>query len=148
MSTMRHVEEDLAFADRSRPGLLSPDELALVARVRDLYRELSPIPCTSCRYCMPCPQGVAIPEVLGLYNDTHMYQNLERAQFVYRVFWSENERADQCTACGECVDKCPQGIADPRVAREGAGVPHFLLTVGRAPRDAASRPLLCARAFR
>ena len=84
-----------------------------MARVRDLYRELSPIPCTSCRYCMPCPQGVAIPEVFGLYNDTHMYQNLERAQFVYRVFWSENERADQCTACGECVEKCPQGIDIP-----------------------------------
>ena len=113
MSTMQHVEEDLAFADRSRPGLLTPDELALVARVRDLYRELSPIPCTSCRYCMPCPQGVAIPEVFGLYNDTHMYQNLERAQFAYRAFWSENERADHCTACGECVEKCPQGIDIP-----------------------------------
>jgi len=113
MSTMRHVEEDLEYAERSRPGLLAPDELALVARVRDLYRELSPIPCTSCRYCMPCPQGVAIPEVCGLYNDTHMYQNLDRAQFVYRVFWSENERADNCTACGECVEKCPQGIDIP-----------------------------------
>ena len=113
MSTMRHVEEDLAFADRSRPGLLTREELALVARVRDLYRELSPIPCTSCRYCMPCPQGVAIPEVFGLYNDTHMYQNLDRAQFVYRAFWDESERADRCTACGECVEKCPQGIAIP-----------------------------------
>jgi predicted aldo/keto reductase-like oxidoreductase len=113
MSAMQHIEENLEYADRSRPGLLAPDELALVARVRDLYRELSPIPCTSCRYCMPCPQGVAIPEVCGLYNDTHMYQNLERAQFVYRAFWSENERADNCTACGECVEKCPQGIDIP-----------------------------------
>ena len=76
MSTMQHVEEDLVFADRSRPGLLTPDELALVTRVRDLYRELSPIPCTSCRYCMPCPQGVAIPDVFELYNDAHMYDNL------------------------------------------------------------------------
>ena len=113
MSTMRHIEENLEYADRSHPGLLAADELALVERVRDLYRELSPIACTACRYCMPCPQGVAIPEVFGLYNDTHMYQNLDRAQFVYRVFWSENERADHCTACGECVDKCPQGIAVP-----------------------------------
>ncbi len=113
MSTMRHVDEDLEYAARSRPGLLSSDELALVARVRDLYRELSPIPCTSCRYCMPCPQGVAIPEVCSLYNDTHMYQNLERAQFAYRAFWGENERADNCTACGECVEKCPQGIDIP-----------------------------------
>ena len=113
MSTMRHVDENLEYAERSRPGLLGPEELALVARVRDLYRELSPIDCTACRYCMPCPQGVAIPEVFGLYNDTHMYQNPDRAQFVYRAFWDEGERADNCTACGECVEKCPQGIDIP-----------------------------------
>ena len=113
MSTMEHVEDNLSFADRSRPGLLTRDELALVARVRDLYRELSPIPCTSCRYCMPCPQGVAIPDVLELYNDAHMYDNLQRQQMAYRVFFSDNERADSCTACGECVDKCPQGIDVP-----------------------------------
>ncbi len=113
MSTMAHVEENLRLAGESGPGLLSSEELALVARVRDLYRELSPIPCTACRYCMPCPQGVAIPEVFGLYNDTHMYQNLQRAQFVYDAFWSPDERADNCTACGECVEKCPQGIDIP-----------------------------------
>jgi uncharacterized protein len=113
MSDMAQVDENLRLADASRPGLLTAEELALVARARELYRELSPIPCTACRYCMPCPQGVAIPEVFGLYNDTHMYRNLERAQFVYRVFWSDDERADKCTACGECVEKCPQGIDIP-----------------------------------
>jgi predicted aldo/keto reductase-like oxidoreductase len=101
------------FADRSRPGLLTPDELELVGRVRDLYRELSPIPCTSCRYCMPCPEGVAIPDVFDLYNDAHMYDNLPRQQMAYRVFFSDEERADACTACGECEVKCPQGIAIP-----------------------------------
>jgi predicted aldo/keto reductase-like oxidoreductase len=113
MSTMQHVEDNLAYADRSLPGLLTGEELALVARVRDLYRELSPIPCTSCRYCMPCPQGVSIPDVLELYNDAHMYDNLPRQQMAYRVFFADNERADSCTACGECVDKCPQGIDVP-----------------------------------
>jgi hypothetical protein len=113
MSTMEHVEENLRLADASRPGLLSGEELALVARARDLYRELSPIPCTSCRYCMPCPQGVAIPDVFELYNDAHMYDNLPRQQMAYRMFFSDEERADRCTACGECVEKCPQGIAIP-----------------------------------
>jgi len=110
MSEMRHVEEDLEYAARSRPGLLADDELALVARVRDLYRELSPIPCTACRYCMPCPQGVAIPDVLELYNDAHMYGDVARQRFFY-TWLDEDERADKCTACGECEDKCPQGIA-------------------------------------
>jgi uncharacterized protein len=110
MSTMQHVEEDLAYASRSRPGLLAEDELALVGRVRDIYRELGPIPCTACRYCMPCPQGVAIPNILALYNDGHMYGDASRQRVVY-AWIDEEERADRCTACGECEEKCPQGIA-------------------------------------
>ncbi len=110
MSTMRHVEEDLEYAARSRPGLLGAEELAVVARVRDLYRELSPIPCTACRYCMPCPQGVAIPDILTLYNDAHMYGDVSRQRFFY-TWLDEEERADRCTACGECEGACPQGIA-------------------------------------
>lgn len=113
MSTMEQLEENLRLADASRPGLLTRDELALVGRVRDLYRELSPIPCTACRYCMPCPQGVDIPGVFELYNDAHMYDNLPRQQMAYGAFLSDGERADSCTSCGECVEKCPQGIDVP-----------------------------------
>jgi predicted aldo/keto reductase-like oxidoreductase len=114
MSTMQHVEEDLEYAERSRPGLLSDEELALVARVRDLYRERSLIPCTSCRYCMPCPQGVAIPDIFEMYNDAHIYDDRMRRQWAYRTFMAEDERADRCTACGECEEKCPQGITVSR----------------------------------
>ena len=110
MSTMQHVEEDLVFAGRSRPGLLGPEELAAVSRVRDLYRELTPVPCTACRYCMPCPQGVAIPEILELYNDAHIYGDAVRQRLFY-TWLDEGERADCCTACGECEDACPQDIA-------------------------------------
>ncbi len=110
MSTMRHVKENLEFASRSRPGLLSDDELALVARVRDVYRELSPIPCTSCRYCMPCPHGVAIPDILELFNDAHIYGDPGK-QRLYYTWLDEDERADSCTACGQCEGACPQGIA-------------------------------------
>jgi uncharacterized protein len=110
MSEMRHVEENLVYAERSRPGLLNADERALVGRVRDLYRELGPIPCTACRYCMPCPQGVNIPDILELYNDAHMFGDPARQRFFY-TWLEEDERADKCTACGECEAKCPQGIA-------------------------------------
>ncbi|NLT93858.1 MAG: 4Fe-4S binding protein, partial [Actinobacteria bacterium] len=51
--------------------------------------------------------------VFELYNDAHMYGNLARQQMAYRDFLADGERADSCTACGECVEKCPQGIAVP-----------------------------------
>jgi len=110
MSTMAHVEENLVYADRSRIGLLTPEELALVAKVRDLYRELSPIPCTACRYCMPCPQGVDIPKVLALYNDACMYGDLARQRVSYG-WLRQSERAERCTACRTCETLCPQEIA-------------------------------------
>ena len=113
MTTMQHVEENLEYAERSRPGLLGADELALVARVRDVLRERSPIPCTSCRYCMPCPQGVTIPDVFELYNDGHIYDDQLRRQWAYSMFFTDDERADRCTACGECVPVCPQSIDIP-----------------------------------
>jgi predicted aldo/keto reductase-like oxidoreductase len=59
---------------------------------------------------MPCPQGVAIPDILALYNDAHMYGDPAR-QRVYYTWLDEGARADSCTACGECESACPQGIA-------------------------------------
>ena len=85
-----------------------------MARVRDLYRELSPIPCTSCRYCMPCPQGVAIPEVFDLYNDAHMYDEpAARSSSSYRVFSTRTSEPTSARPAASAWTKCPQGIAVP-----------------------------------
>ena len=110
MSTMGQVEENLAYAERSRPGLLNAEELAIVGRVRDLYRELGPIPCTACRYCMPCPEGVSIPELLAIYNNARMYDDLSGQRVAYS-WLREAEQAHNCTACRLCEESCPQGIA-------------------------------------
>lgn len=110
MSTMGQLEANLAYAERSRPGLLSAEELALVGRVRDLYRELGPIPCTACRYCMPCPEGVSIPELLAIYNNARMYDDLSGQRVAYS-WLREAEQAHNCSACRLCEESCPQGIA-------------------------------------
>jgi uncharacterized protein len=109
MSTMDQVEQNLACAGRSRPGLFGKEDLAVVSRVRDLYRELSPVPCTSCRYCLPCVQGVSIPEIFQLYNDAHMFGDPQLSRLLYS-WLAEDKRAEKCTACRECEERCPQGI--------------------------------------
>jgi hypothetical protein len=109
MSTLEQVKQNVASASQSGPGTLRADELALIARVRDKYRELCPIPCTQCQYCLPCPSGVNIPRVLEIYNEAIMYNDRNRARALYH-WLKEEERADTCTQCAQCEELCPQEI--------------------------------------
>jgi len=112
MSTMEQVEQNTASASESGSGKLTEEELGLVARVRDKYRELARIPCTDCKYCLPCPSGVNIPGVFEIYNDAMMYGDEQQAQMSY-LWLDEEERANLCVECGECLEKCPQQIEIP-----------------------------------
>jgi len=119
MSTLAQVEENVALAGASSVGALTGEELALYDRVRAVYQALLAIPCTNCKYCMPCPQGVDIPAHFGTYNDGIMYDKPDsaRGQYGWWKFAYEEQgifdhdiRAAQCIQCGECEAKCPQGI--------------------------------------
>ncbi len=109
MSTMQQVIENLDSADRSEAGILTDDELILIENVRDEYRRLAPVPCTNCKYCMPCPNGVEITAILEYYNESIIYDNPKESRSLYGSL-SENEQADNCIECFECEEKCPQGI--------------------------------------
>jgi predicted aldo/keto reductase-like oxidoreductase len=110
MSTLTQVKENVVSAGRSGAGLLTGEELALVARVRDEYNRLTPIPCTDCKYCQPCPNGVNIPANFAVYNEAVMFNSLGHGRTAYNRWLPEAERADQCLKCGECESQCPQKI--------------------------------------
>ncbi len=109
MSTMQQVDENLASADRSNVGQLSGRELQLVDQVREEYRRLVPVPCTNCKYCLPCPNGVEIAQIFEQYNNAKIYDNLRGPRFHYRNL-SDDQHAGNCIECFECEEKCPQGI--------------------------------------
>lgn len=111
MSTMKHVEENVASASRSGAGTLGDEELALVERVREAYRALSPVPCTACGYCQPCPNGVVIPRIFDMLNQANMYNDATTARHRYNEILEPGQRADRCVACGQCEAVCPQQIA-------------------------------------
>jgi predicted aldo/keto reductase-like oxidoreductase len=104
------VQQNLASADRSGAGSLSPEERDLVTRVQEAYKGLDSIPCTKCQYCQPCPNGVNIPRNFELYNQAAVYGNAGLAKSLYNYHMPEGERASACIACGECEEKCPQQI--------------------------------------
>jgi uncharacterized protein len=109
MSTLEQVQENLVYAGQSQAGLLQPEELALVDQVRQAYLKISPIPCTKCEYCLPCPNGLKIPKLFEIFNTSFMYGDLDGGRRSYQ--WvPEAERANNCGQCHQCEDLCPQHI--------------------------------------
>ena len=128
MSTLGQVRENVTSASESALGVLSSEDLTLVEQARETYHRLRPIPCTGCGYCLPCPSGVAIPQILELSNQAAMYADPAAPRFRYRML-PEAERADQCTTCRACEERCPQGIP----IAEWLAKAHSLLVPPDAP---------------
>ncbi|HVN73765.1 MAG TPA: aldo/keto reductase [Methanoregula sp.] len=116
MNAMEQVKENLACAAQGLPDSLSADELAVVKSMRETFASRVKIPCTGCRYCMPCENGVDIPSCFMYYNQAYTYDAREKATGVY--LWALNGSfsggvpgfASGCVQCGECEDKCPQHL--------------------------------------
>jgi predicted aldo/keto reductase-like oxidoreductase len=123
MSNMQQVIENVAIADHSQPHNLTADELALIGRVRDAYLSQG-ISCTTCRYCMPCPNGVEIPRIFSLYNEAMIYGDSTRGRREYTTRFKADQRADNCIKCDQCVEKCPQKLAIPELLEKA----HTYLT--------------------
>ncbi len=119
MNTMQEVEEDIVFASAAETNSLSESDQEMIAKVRDLYCEMRPVPCTGCRYCLPCPVGISIPWILSIYNDWHSYKNEGKTSFALRM-QPEGKRPMDCIECGKCSDACPQQIAIPNMMKEVA----------------------------
>jgi predicted aldo/keto reductase-like oxidoreductase len=109
MSSLEQVRQNVSIASMAKGGALSAADLRAVDQVRKTYKSLSPIRCTACGYCQPCPNGVVIPRILELYSNAVMYQEPEESRADY-LGLSDDERADLCVECGACEQICPQQI--------------------------------------
>ncbi len=110
MSTMGQVVENVSSAGRSGPNTLTPEELGLYERVSEAYKELGFIGCTACNYCMPCPQGVDIPAILGLYNEYHVSGQGDEVKERYWEKITPESHSENCISCATCEEKCPQRL--------------------------------------
>ncbi len=125
MNTMEMLQENVETF--SPLDLCSEKEYEMLSKVADRMAGVPVIPCTDCKYCMPCPFGVNIPGNFSLYNQAvngHLlplpdktaadYQ--ERIDKVAEIFsdgLKKRQWATKCTDCEACIPKCPQQIRIP-----------------------------------
>lgn len=130
MSKLQQVKENVQSAKNSGINTLSKDELMIISNLQKAFEKYHLIPCTSCGYCMPCPNGVSIKFVLFLLNEIAYWGENGRPRivpFYDRMVKSQDELEQKitdgeevegsallCIECGECLDKCPQQIDIPK----------------------------------
>ena len=128
MNSIEMVRENVAAASGAKP--LSKRDRVLLKKVAQAINAKIKVPCTGCRYCMPCPQHVDIPGTFAAYNrkytDGTFTALTEYAMCT--LMRKDTTSASKCIQCGKCERHCPQGIAIRRELRNAVkgleGIPY------------------------
>ena len=130
MTYMEHLIDNTRTFSPLVP--ISEEENRFLMDVASDIVELKNIPCTGCRYCMPCPYGLNIPAIFAHYNKCINEGNFpnhgpedpdyKRARRAFLIGYDRSvpklRQASHCIACGQCVSHCPQRIAIPAQMRK------------------------------
>ena len=125
MGSVKMLNENCDSADKSGISSLNEEDLAVIETLTQIYRKNILVPCTSCKYCLPCPSGVNIPQNFAIINNLAL-ENSKLRRWLYKRDYKKmanhskklnkdksNGNASLCINCGICLEKCPQNINIP-----------------------------------
>lgn len=110
MSEMAHVKENIKIADNAHVDCLNENEKKALKDVQEVFHDRILVDCTACKYCMPCPQGVDIPDNFEILNQASLFDDFDAAKKIYDKNLTAEEKASNCIECGKCEKACPQHI--------------------------------------
>ena len=108
MSAEDQLEDNLCTFERFEP--LSAEEEQAVEKTAAILHSRIKIGCTGCRYCMPCPMGVDIPDNFSIWNKLGMFGQAGAIQKQWEAHFPDAEKAYHCVKCGKCEAVCPQKL--------------------------------------
>ena len=112
MNSLDMVKENLATAQVTNPGSLTPEDRGIYTKVVAAINENMKVGCTGCRYCMPCPKGVDIPGTFAAYNRmaSDGYWKALTEYFMITGVRKDYTGPGNCIGCGKCEQHCPQHL--------------------------------------
>ena len=112
VSNIEQLEENAKVAGNTTP--LGASELKQIETMMKENERLAGLFCTGCKYCMPCPKGINIPDIFTMMNYHRVYKITDYAKQSYaeigKTPWKKYENAAACSECGACESKCPQSL--------------------------------------
>lgn len=72
MNNLEEVKENIKTVSDAKENHLTKEEIEIIDKVTRIYQEKIKVGCTSCEYCLPCPEGVTIPNIFQVYNDLYV----------------------------------------------------------------------------
>ena len=108
MSTLDQVKDNIkTFEDLNT---LSDADMDIIKGVAKTIKERTKNGCTGCKYCMPCPAGVDIPNNFAAWNTYYKYGSERAASWSVRAVKASEGFAEKCVKCGMCESVCPQHL--------------------------------------
>ncbi len=117
MNSLGQLKDNLRIFEDAMPGVMTGEDQSFIEKIRKIYESQKSIGCTGCGYCMPCPQGVAIPDVFRLYNSHQLTKPNPIDKQVYQCLLGTS-KADNCISCGMCLQHCPQELDIPNLLEQ------------------------------
>lgn len=110
MTTMDQVKDNLRVFEGIKPLSLDAQDQAFIASLKEAYLSRVKIGCTACNYCQPCPQGVQIPRIFGIYNESYKLNDPGTLKWNYAGVMRDGADGSLCVECGQCEAVCPQQL--------------------------------------
>ena len=124
MTYMEHLVDNVnTFTDFQ---YMNEEEYEFIEKMAVIIKEFPTVDCNDCKYCMPCPYGINIPDIFRYYNtmvnegavpqsqDQENYKKLRKAFLTqYNKAIPTLRQADHCIGCRQCESHCPQSIRIP-----------------------------------
>lgn len=117
MSTWEQLVDNLRIFDLPERPVLTQAEKELYAQVKATYLARTKTRCTGCRYCQPCPKGVAIPRIFQGYDGSMLWAK-PSFKGEYARIAADQQDAARCVQCGKCEAACPQHLPIIRYLQE------------------------------
>jgi len=123
MTTMEQVEDNVKTFSNFQN--ITPEQQTVIDKALLAFLAVKSLPCTECKYCMPCPIGIDIPKVFNVYNeliskdqvpnpkgakDAEYRKKSREFKWLFNQKISTENHPNRCISCNHCISLCPQHI--------------------------------------